>query len=88
MSLIFENITYSYPSITDLALSNVSGVIETGNVTALIGNSGSGKSTLGMILKGLISMDGGSANQLNMDHGQLKCTTWLGAWSGTFNIRV
>lgn len=65
MSLSFENITFSYPSIKEQVLCGVSGTIETGKVTALIGNSGSGKSTLGMILKGLIPMDGGV---VTLDH--------------------
>ncbi len=45
-SLIFENVTFSYPSAESPVLTNISFETRPGEVTAIIGGTGSGKSTL------------------------------------------
>jgi len=67
LNLSFENIEYSYQGITPPALGSVTGDIEQGKITAMIGRSGSGKSTIGMILKGLMSKDSGAIFQTDSD---------------------
>lgn len=45
-SLIFENVTFSYPGAESPVLTNISFEARPGEVTAIIGGTGSGKSTL------------------------------------------
>ena len=45
-SLIFENVTFSYPGAESPVLTNISFETRPGEVTAIIGGTGSGKSTL------------------------------------------
>ncbi|MFT3985856.1 MAG: ABC transporter ATP-binding protein [Lachnospiraceae bacterium] len=45
-SLVFENVTFSYPGAESPVLTNISFETRPGEVTAIIGGTGSGKSTL------------------------------------------
>ena len=58
-NLIAENLTYSYSSRTQPALSEVSFQLESGTLTALVGPNGAGKSTLLGLLQGNSSPDKG-----------------------------
>lgn len=63
MSLIVDNISYSYEiesGISKNAISNVSFTVEQGEFIGLIGHTGSGKSTLIQHLNGLIRATSGS----------------------------
>jgi len=48
-----QNISFTYPSSTEQALSDVSLHVDNGEVVALVGENGSGKSTLAKLLAGL-----------------------------------
>lgn len=72
-SIIFENVSFSYPARPDiLALNNISLEIKQGNFTGIVGQSGSGKSTLMQLLlkfyknySGIISIGGSSIDTLS-----------------------
>ncbi len=61
-SLIAENLTYSYSSQIQPALSGVSLKLEPGTLTALVGPNGAGKSTLLSLLQGSTKPDEGEIN--------------------------
>ncbi len=44
--LSFENISFSYPNATQLAVKNINFTVESGQTVAIVGASGSGKTTL------------------------------------------
>lgn len=54
MSIVFEQVTYAYPSSQDLALKGVSFSVEKGEFFGIIGHTGSGKSTLIQHINGLL----------------------------------
>tara|TARA_Y100001968_G_scaffold301930_1_gene314706 strand:- start:492 stop:1187 length:696 start_codon:yes stop_codon:yes gene_type:complete len=60
--LIAENLTYSYSSKTQPALSGVSLNLGPGTLTALVGPNGAGKSTLLSLLQGSTKPDQGEIN--------------------------
>ena len=60
--LIAENLSYSYSSKIQPALSGVSLQLEPGTMTALIGPNGAGKSTLLSLLQGSAKPDTGKIN--------------------------
>ncbi len=60
--LIAENLTYSYSSKIQPALSGVSLNLEPGTLTALVGPNGAGKSTLLSLLQGTTKPDKGKIN--------------------------
>ena len=53
MKIEFKNVSFHYPNESDV-LKNVSFIIESGQMTSIIGHNGSGKSTLAKLLMGLI----------------------------------
>ena len=61
-ALTAENLSYSYLSQVQPALSGVSLKLETGTLTALVGPNGAGKSTLLSLLQGTIKPDTGEVN--------------------------
>ena len=58
-SLIAHNLSYSYSSNSEPALTKVSVEIKPGTLTALVGPNGAGKSTLLRLMKGQTSPDSG-----------------------------
>jgi ATP-binding cassette, subfamily C, bacterial CydCD len=59
-SIVFENVSYSYPNETTPALENINLKIDAGQQIALIGKTGAGKSTLASLLLGFIQPTSGS----------------------------
>ena len=57
--LRLDNVSYTYPGTTTLALKNISLTIKKGSSIGIIGASGSGKSTLLDIILGLLKPDSG-----------------------------
>ncbi|MEO1141920.1 MAG: ABC transporter ATP-binding protein, partial [Pseudomonadota bacterium] len=59
-SIEFDNVDFSYPDRTQLALSSASFRAEQGTVTALVGPSGSGKSTVARLIPRFYDVKNGS----------------------------
>ena len=53
MSIVLENVSFTYPGTDRPALSNVSVSIQPGERIALVGENGAGKTTLVKLLMGL-----------------------------------
>lgn len=59
--IVFKNVTFSYPSRTDVTvLRNLSLILEGGKTTAFVGPSGAGKSTITQLLLNLYASSQGS----------------------------
>ncbi len=58
MKIEFKNVSFHYPNESDV-LKNVSFIIESGQMTSIIGHNGSGKSTLAKLIMGLIEPTSG-----------------------------
>lgn len=58
--IVFENVSFTYPSTDRQILKNVSFSFESGESVALVGENGAGKSTLVKLLLGLYQPDGGT----------------------------
>ncbi len=54
-SIVFENVSFTYPNGTGPALQNINLSITSGRHIAIVGRTGSGKSTLASLLLGFIS---------------------------------
>lgn len=58
MKIEFKNVSFHYPNESDV-LKNVSFIIESGQMTSIIGHNGSGKSTLAKLIMGLLDPTSG-----------------------------
>lgn len=58
--IVFDNVTFTYPTKDAPALRNVSFTVEPGKTVALVGRSGSGKSTIASLLTRFYDIDNGS----------------------------
>lgn len=58
MKIEFKNVSFHYPNESDV-LKNVSFIIESGQMTSIIGHNGSGKSTLAKLIMGLLEPSSG-----------------------------
>jgi energy-coupling factor transport system ATP-binding protein len=68
MALIrVDNLSYTYPSGTSLALDNLSLSVDQGEYLAIVGANGSGKSTLARCLNGLLHPNPGSISIDGLD---------------------
>ncbi|MBF7072656.1 lipid A export permease/ATP-binding protein MsbA [Glaciecola sp. MH2013] len=72
-NLIFDDVSFTYPTKDTPALKNISFAVETGQTVALVGRSGSGKSTLSNLLtrfyepdSGSILLDGSPLSDINL----------------------
>ena len=59
-SVVFENVSFSYPGRTGKALDNISFTAPAGSFTALVGASGAGKSTVARLIPRFWDADSGS----------------------------
>jgi len=66
--LVFDHVSFGYPSSTGLALDDVNLVVEPGEIVALVGENGSGKTTLVKLACGLYQPASGS---IRMGAGEL-----------------
>jgi ABC-type multidrug transport system fused ATPase/permease subunit len=73
--IVFNNVSFSYPTAINASTSNVSFTIAAGSKLALVGPSGSGKSTLAKLLprfydvsEGSITVDGVDVRQWSVSH--------------------
>lgn len=72
-SIVFENVSYTYPETTRPALRNINLTVKKGEIVALVGPNGSGKTTLVSLLprffpitKGRILIDGQNINEVSL----------------------
>jgi len=79
-TLSFENVSFSYPSATEPAVSNVSLEIPSGKSIAFVGGSGAGKTTIVDLLLGILSPNSGSI-QISGKSPLLAVARWPGAVS-------
>lgn len=59
-AIVFDNVTYRYPDVTQASLQNVSFTIKKGQKIGIVGASGAGKSTLVDLMIGLLKPYSGS----------------------------
>lgn len=71
--IIYKDVTFKYPSSTDMALKGINLRIEANKMTALVGASGSGKSTAVKLLEryydplsGSITVQGQEMTKINL----------------------
>lgn len=71
--IVFENVTFRYPSASGLQLDDVSLDIRAGEVVALVGSSGAGKTTLASlvprfrdVIAGAVKIDGADVRDLRL----------------------
>lgn len=74
--LIFENLTFSFPSTTKPTLNNISFRIPAGTTTAIVGSSGSGKSTLVDLVMRFYDPDYGSIKIDGIELRELSIGSW------------
>lgn len=73
-SLVFDHVSFRYPSATGLQLEDVSLEIRAGEIVALVGSSGAGKTTLAGLVprfldvaSGAVRIDGTDVRELTLD---------------------
>ncbi len=49
-SIVFDNVTFTYPHDTEPTLKNISFEIESGQMVGVVGATGAGKSTLAQLI--------------------------------------
>ncbi len=90
--LIADNVTYSYSSKIQPALSKISLKLEPGTLTALVGPNGAGKSTLLSLLQGNTKPDQGkitiSGKPLISNRSQVALMPQRGKLNWNFPITV
>jgi ATP-binding cassette, subfamily B, bacterial MsbA len=74
--LIFENLTFTFPTSSKPTLHNISFRIPKGTTTAIVGSSGSGKSTLVDLLMRFYDPDRGSIRVNGIDLRELNIGSW------------
>lgn len=74
-ALSFEDVNFSYPGSTRLALKSVNFSVPAGTMLGLVGRSGSGKSTITRLLQGVsrsytgyLKLDGVDLREINLTH--------------------
>ncbi|GBR49700.1 ABC transporter ATP-binding protein [Acetobacter pomorum] len=74
-ALLFEDVNFSYPGSTRLALKDVNFSVPAGTMLGLVGRSGSGKSTITRLLQGVsrsytgyLKLDGVDLREINLTH--------------------
>lgn len=69
--VVFENVSFRYPSADKCALENISFTAEPGETTAIIGSTGCGKSTLINLIPRFYDVTGGSVTIDGVDIGKV-----------------
>ena len=59
-SIVFSDVSFSYPGATEKALDHISFVVPAGKTVALVGASGSGKSTAASLIPRFYDVQSGS----------------------------
>lgn len=75
-SVELRDVSFTYPSSSDAALSGVCLTLPAGTSTALVGSSGSGKSTLVNLLMRFVEPDAGAIVAGNVDITDLSPESW------------
>jgi len=75
-TIVFEQVSFTYPGRTKPALAGVSFAIEPGRRTALVGSSGSGKSTVAAHLLGFATPSAGVIRVDGVDLADLDPEAW------------
>ena len=75
-SIVFENVTFTYPGENQPALKNVSLHIRKGQRVALVGASGAGKSTLASLLLRFAEPDQGCINVDGINLSSISADAW------------
>ncbi|WDV46889.1 ABC transporter ATP-binding protein [Clostridiaceae bacterium M8S5] len=70
-NIALENVSFSYPNMSDKAIDNVSFEIKKGETLALVGENGSGKSTLVKLIIGLYKASDGIITHNNYDISEI-----------------
>lgn len=81
-SVVFEDVTFSYPGTEGVVLSDVSFTLEPGSLTAIVGENGAGKTTIAKLLCRFYDPTGGSIRVGARDLRDLA----LGEWRGQIAI--
>ena len=75
-SLVFENVTFTFPSNSEPALKEVSFEIKKGTTTAIVGPSGSGKSTLADLVMRFHDPNMGNIKIDGIDFREFRVSSW------------
>lgn len=82
--IVLDNVSFSYPSIGNNAIKNISLHIKAGETLAIVGENGSGKSTLIRLITGLYQPKVGRVNYDKVDISKVSLTSLLKNTSAVF----
>ena len=74
--IVFDNVSFSYPNSSRVALKNINLTIKPGETIALVGENGSGKTTLVKLICRLYDVSQGSITIDGLDVRQIEPSTW------------
>ena len=83
-SIVFENVTFTYPGTDKLVLDDVSFELPSGAVVAIVGENGAGKTTLVKLLARMYAPDSGRILVDGADINRMTTADWREKLAGAF----
>jgi ATP-binding cassette subfamily B protein len=82
--IAFDHVSFRYPGTDRLVLDDVSLVLPSGSVVAVVGENGAGKSTLVKLLARMYSPTAGAITVDGLDIGEMPVDEWRSRLAGAF----